>query len=226
MPRSIRICVLALLLAVVATGCGSQRAAIAPSDLRDSVVRIAGTACLKPILATGFVVEKGTIVTVAHAVAGAEADLGVITASGASHAVEVVSFNEQLDIAILSVDGLNGTPLPAGEAIAGDPGVIGAMTPESTIELIDYEVLRIVNARSGDIYNEGAVERTAIDVRTNAGRGTSGAPLLNDAGRYVGMVFAISRDRDDGVFALAASEILDYLATSNTDSPAGRGRCR
>lgn len=199
---------------------------MAPGNVEDSVVRIAGTACLKPILATGFVVARGTIVTVAHAVAGAESDLRVITASGTRHTVEVVAFDDQLDIAVLSVDGLDGTAIRPAEAVAGDPGVIGAMTSESEIEFIEYEVLRIVNARSGDIYDRGAVERTAVDIRTTASRGTSGAPLLNEAGNYIGMVFAISRDRDDGVYALAASEILNYLATLSTGPPSDLGRCR
>jgi S1-C subfamily serine protease len=189
-------------------------------------VRIAGTACLKPILATGFVVAKGTIVTVAHGVAGVDDDLHVIDTSGTSYAAEVIAFDDQLDIAVITVDGLSGTAIHSASTEPGDPGVITAMSSDSRIDLIDYEVLRIVNARSGDIYNSGLVERTAIDVRTSAKRGTSGAPLLNDAGDYIGMVFAISRDRDDGVYALAASEIVDYLASLPTGPTVDRGRCR
>lgn len=226
MPRNVRLCVLTLLLVLAGASCGTQRGTIAPSGLEDSVVRIAGTACLKPILATGFVVERGTIVTVAHGIAGADGDLRVITAPGAVHTVEVVAFDDQIDIAILSVDGFDGTPLRAAETAPGDKGAISAVTPMSTIELIDYEVLRIVNARSGDIYNKDVVERTAVDVRTNATRGTSGAPLLDEAANYIGMVVAISRDRDDGVYALAASEIVDYLALSHANPLMDRGRCR
>lgn len=222
----LRVSALAVAVAVVVVACGEPRSIVATSDIDESVVRIAGTACLKPILATGFVVADGLVVTVAHAIAGAEDDLRVIDALGAVHDVEVVAFDDQLDIAVMSVDGINGTAIRPANARPGEAGVITAMVAGSGIDFIEYEVIRIVNARSGDIYDVGRVERTAIDVLTTAKRGASGAPLLNDAADYVGMVFAISRDRENAVYALASSEIVDYLASLPTGIPAERGRCR
>jgi S1-C subfamily serine protease len=224
--RDARLCGFALVVAAVVVACGQPRSIVATSDIEASVVRIAGTACLKPILATGFVVADGLVVTVAHAIAGAEDDLRVIDAFGASHGVEVVAFDDQLDIVVMSVDGLSGTAIRPASAQPGDGGMITAMASGSGIDFIEYEVLRIVNARSGDIYDVGRVERSAIDVLTVAKRGSSGAPLLNDAADYIGMVFAISRDRENGVYALASSEIVDYLASLPTGMPAERGRCR
>jgi S1-C subfamily serine protease len=224
--RDARLCAFALAVAVVVVACDQPDPIVTTSDIEESVVRIAGTACLKPILATGFVVADGLVVTVAHAIAGAEDDLRVIDAFGTSRDVEIVAFDDQLDIVIMSVDGLSGTAIRPASAQPGDTGVITAMASGSGIEFIKYEVLRIVNARSGDIYDVGRVERAAIDVLTAAKRGTSGAPLLNDAGEYIGMVFAISRDREDGVYALASSEIVDYVASLPTSMPAERGRCR
>ncbi len=226
MLRDANLCVSALVVALVFAACGSSGSVFAPIDVEDSLVRIAGTACLKPILATGFFVANGTIVTVAHGIAGVDDDLHVIDTSGRSHRVEVIAFDDQLDLAVMSVDGFSGSAIRSATAVLGESGVISAMNHESGVDLIDYEVLRIVNARSGDIYDTGLIERRAIDVRTSAGRGTSGAPLLNDAGEYIGMVFAISRDRDDGVYALAASEIIDYMASLPTGAPLDKGRCR
>jgi S1-C subfamily serine protease len=224
--RDTRLFAFALAVAVVVVACDQPSPIVTTSDIEESVVRIAGTACLKPILATGFVVADGLVVTVAHATAGAEDDLRVIDAFGASHDVEIVAFDDQLDIVVMSVDGLSGTAIRPASAQPGDTGVITAMVSGSGIEFIEYEVLRIVNARSGDIYDVGRVERAAIDVLTAAKRGTSGAPLLDDAADYIGMVFAISRDRENGVYALASSEIVDYLATLPIRIPAERGRCR
>jgi S1-C subfamily serine protease len=221
-----RLCAVSLVVAVVVVACGQPRSILSTSDIEESVVRIAGTACLKPILATGFVVADGLVVTVAHAIAGAEDDLRVVDAFGASHGVEVVAFDDRLDIVVMSVDGLSGSAIRPASAQLGDAGLITAMASGSGIDFIEYEVLRIVNARTGDIYDVGHVERSAIDVLTAAKRGTSGAPLLNDAADYIGMVFAISRDRESGVYALASSEIVDYLASLPTGIPAERGRCR
>lgn len=215
----------ALVVAVAVSSCAAPVGS-ATGDVTDSVVRIVGTACLKPILATGFVVAGGTVVTVAHAIAGVDDDLRVVDVSGADHAVEVVAFDDQLDIAVLSVDGFSGTPIRSASTQPGNSGVITAMNSDSGIDFIDYEVLRIVNARSGDIYDAGLVERAAIDVRTSAARGTSGAPLLDDAGDYIGMVFAISRDRDDGAYAIAASEIVDLLAAMPSGALVDMGQCR
>ncbi|MFV1961259.1 MAG: trypsin-like peptidase domain-containing protein [Acidimicrobiia bacterium] len=226
MPRDARLLVVGLVVAYAVVGWGSPPLATEPNDIEGSVVRVAGTACLKPILATGFVVADGTIVTVAHGIAGVDDDLRVIDASGASYAVEVTAFDDQLDIAVMAVDGLDGTVISAASAQPGDTGVITAMSPESEIDFIEYDVLRIVSAHSGDIYDSGQVERTAIDVNAAARRGTSGAPLINRAGSYIGMVFAISRDRENGAYAIAASEIVDYLASLPTGVVPDRGRCR
>ena len=215
----------ALVVVIAVSSCAAPTVSAA-SNVTDSVVRIAGTACLKPILATGFVVAGGMVVTVAHAIAGVDDDLRVVDASGAVHAVEVVAFDDQLDIAVLSVDGFGGTAIRPARTEPGNQGVIAAASSDSGINLIDSEVLRIVNARSGDIYDAGRVERAAIDVRTSAARGTSGAPLIDGTGDYIGMVFAISRDRDDGAYAIAASEIVDFLAVVPSGVPVDMGRCR
>ena len=217
------LCLVALVAAVVA-GCGASTPTVA--QIEPSIVRIAGTACLTPIIASGFVVEGGQVVTVAHAIAGAKDDLRAVSADGTEHDVTVVAFDPDLDIAVLDISSFDGEPLPSSSADPGDTGVVGAMTRDSVIVPIDYEVLRVVNARSGDIYDQGRVERTALDVRSSADRGTSGAPLLDEDGAYVGMVFAISNDREDAVYALASSEIDEYLATTPTTEEVDRGYCR
>ncbi|MEX0667256.1 MAG: hypothetical protein WD313_02880, partial [Acidimicrobiia bacterium] len=56
-----------------------------------SLARVAGTACLRPILATAVGVEDNLLLTVAHAIAGAEADLAVIDLEGIERAALVVA---------------------------------------------------------------------------------------------------------------------------------------
>ena len=213
-------------LVLLASACAGGDAGGRSDTIGHSVVRIAGTACLRPILATGIVIGHNRVMTVAHAVAGADDDLSVVTIDGAEHVPRLVAFDPRLDIAVLQVDDLNASPLLPAEASPQDSGVIAAMNRDMAVDLIDYEVLRIVNARSGDIYDEGTVERTALDVRSRASPGTSGAPLVDDEGNYVGMVFAISRDRDDGVYALASAEIVAFLDTVDGAPATDRGRCR
>lgn len=225
MRREARLASFGVVLGLLAAACGGDTA-VRHDTLSESVVGISGTACLRPILASGIVIGEDRVITVAHAVAGADDDLRVVTPDGVEHVPRLVAFDPKLDIAVLRVDDLNASPLQPAEALPEDSGVIAAVNGDLVVDLIDYEVLRVVNARSGDIYDEGNVERTALDVRSAAARGTSGAPLVDDEGAYVGMVFAISQDREEGVYALASSEIVSFLATVDDLPAADRGRCR
>jgi S1-C subfamily serine protease len=126
----------------------------------------------------------------------------------------------------LATDGLVAPPLPIGSAEAGDVGVIASVTADLKLNLIDYRVARIVVARSGDIYDQGSVERTVLDIEAQVGPGVSGAALLNDAGAIVGIVFAESDDDADAAYALDAGEITAFLDSIDAGPAVEHGRCR
>ena len=208
-------------VALVISACGAQSAAI-----DGSVVRVAGTACLNPIIATGVIVEDGLVLTVAHAVAGAEDDLAVVTTSGEEYIVDVIGFDPELDLALLAAPGLTGEFVSFADARAGGTGEINSVSRDQEVELVDYEVLRLVNARSGDIYDEGHVERDTLDISARLTHGMSGAPLVHGDGSIVGVVFAISNDREDAGYALASNEIEAFLDGVDRSSVSERGSCR
>ena len=52
-------------------------------------------------------------------------------------------------------------------------------------------------ASSGDIYDEGQVLRQTIEIEAEVGPGDSGAPLLDETGAMVGLLFAESEGVED-----------------------------
>lgn len=191
-----------------------------------SVARVAGTACLSPILATAVVVDDGRMLTTAHAVAGADDDLRVVALDGTEFGVRVIGFDPQLDLALLEVDGLSAPIVPTGQPGVGGTGTIVAVSGDLEIRRIDYVVEQVVTARSGDIYDEGEVLRTALDLEAIVEPGDSGAPLVDESGSMVGMLFARSSDADDGAWALHIDEIESFLEVAVDGAAVDRGHCR
>ncbi len=215
-----------LLVVFVTTACGESQDAAPPPDAAASVVRLAGTACLTPILGSAVVIGDGLVLAAAHTIAGAEDDLRVVTLQGAEHPVVVVGFDPERDLTLLRVDSLDAPALELGTAAAEDVGAILAVNRELELDVIDYTVRRVINARSGNIYDEGRVERTALDLAADIFPGASGAPLVNESGEIVGIVFASSRTTDDVSYALHSDEVSAFLQGVDRSTEVERGRCR
>lgn len=192
-----------------------------------SVVRIAGTACIKPLFGTAVAVADDRLLTSAHVVAGAEDDLAVITLDGAKFPVEVVAFDPKRDLALLAVEGAGLDPLELGQpAKADDRGQVWSVSRDHTKVENRYRVKRVISARSGDIYDEGVVTRNALDIEADIDPGVSGAPLVDGSEQMVGIVFARSTGTEGVGYALHVDEIADFLAMATGDEPVDRGRCR
>ena len=219
--RAVRSVAVAGLIVALST-CGSAEDAEA---VRPSLARVAGTACLKPILATAVVVEDGLLLTVAHAIAGAGEDLKTIDLDGTERPALVVAFDPERDLALLEVDGLH-ERIEMGAPEADSGGTIAAVSSDLVIQEIPYRILRVVTARSGDIYNEGKVLRQALEIEARVSPGDSGAPLLDRGGAMVGLLFAGSTGVEDSAWALHVSEIEAFLASAPRSREVDRGRCR
>ncbi len=221
-PRSgepLRLFLAAVLL--VACGVGGPI-----DDITPSLARVAGTACLRPILASAVLIENGRLLTVAHAIAGAEDDLSVVTLDGTKRSVSVLAFDPDRDLALLGAEGLNGAAPELGVAEAGDRGTIVAVTGDLGLRSIEYRVARTTMASSGDIYDQGEVLRSVLDLEALVGPGDSGAPLIDENGAMVGLVFAKSTDRESAAWALAVEEIEAFLSSVVDNGEVDRGRCR
>ena len=79
-----------------------------------SVVRIRGIACGLGVEGSGWIVQRGLVVTNAHVVAGVSRPL-VDRGDGSAQPAAVVAFDEHNDVAVLRVPGLAGRPLPVAD---------------------------------------------------------------------------------------------------------------
>ena len=154
-------------------------------------------------VSTGWVVDpRGRIVTNYHVLEDKEAEeLGIMTFDGAVYPVRaVVAADREGDAAIVEVD-TGGTALPAL------PVAAGAKTGER-IRVVGHPDGRFYSLTEGIVSrvfsqgtSDGKERRSWLTVTADYGGGSSGAPVLNDAGEVVGMVSSTATllaDPEDG----------------------------
>ncbi len=188
----------------------------------DSTVRIDARGCRQDFVGSGWVVQDGLVVTNAHVIAGADA-VGVRHPGGDRFDAEVVRFDPASDLAVLRVAGLDRPALPLTDVRPDAEGVVvgypGGHSQPRVAPVVVREERRTVGR---DIYREDRAERQVVFLSASLRQGDSGAPVVDQEGRVMGVVFAISPDRATTAYALAPSEVealLDAPATSST------GRC-
>ena len=209
---------------------------VAPPDsavLRDpdvrraagSVVRVIGEACDRGLTGSGFVYAPGRVMTNAHVVAGVS-ELAV-EVGGDRLAATVVLFDPDLDVAVLAVGGLDAPALRFDDsAQRGDSGAVLGF-PENGPFAADAARIRDEQTlRSPDIYNDDTSLREVFSVRSTVRPGNSGGPLISNAGRVYGVIFAASVTAGDTGYALTASQVAG-LARQGTraEQPTSTGAC-
>ncbi|MEI2730558.1 MAG: MarP family serine protease [Dermatophilaceae bacterium] len=206
-------------------------AAIASSDAvvraAASVVKVTGLAeaCARGQEGSGFVVATDRVLTNAHVVAGMPSPTVQVGGSRRSLPARVVVFDPARDLAVLAVDGLGVAPLPLGGQLAdGDEAVVAGYPLDGPLRLDPARVRATVDAVGSDIYDRPGVRRQVYSLYTRVEPGNSGGPLLDSAGRVVGVVFAKSLDDDLTGYAVTLAEarpILDQAASHGSAVPVG-----
>ncbi|MFN2607240.1 MAG: trypsin-like peptidase domain-containing protein [Acidimicrobiales bacterium] len=180
-----------------------------------STVRVSGRACGFTVAGSGFSPAPDTVVTNAHVVAGMVAPQ-VLRPDGRGLAATVQVFDPDRDVAVLSVPGLAEPSLPLGEATVGETGAIfGHPGGQAAVEVLPARVDRDVPAQVDNLYGT-PVDRRILVLTARVRPGDSGAPLVDPAGRVVGMAFAVSSLNPSRSFAIARDEIDPVLAQPRT----------
>lgn len=193
----------------------------------DSVVRVEGvaTSCKERLSGSGFVIESEYVITNAHVVAGTNR-VGVrIKGKGTYHSGEVVYFDPIKDIAVLKIRSLD-TPVLNVAAVQkrGEDSVIAGFPGGGSLTLVSARVRTVTQSRGTDIYGNQDVQREIYALRTDVKSGDSGAPLINETGQVVGMVFAVSATDPATGYALTANEIKQF-SSLNATNPVDTGKC-
>ena len=173
-----RLCAALLLAVATLAGCGGAEA---PSV---QAVRVPHAD------ATAFGIGDGRAITVAHVLA----DGGPVRVGDRS--ARVLRVDRRLDVAVLAIGG-GGRSVRGGAARAGDRVTVHVLRSGREASL-PATVRRTISARvRGQI-------RPALELAAAVMPGDSGAPVVGDGGRVVGVVFAEASDRDALAYALDA----------------------
>jgi S1-C subfamily serine protease len=177
-----------------------------------STVKVSAATCLSISSGTGFVVDRGYVVTNAHVIAGAST---VRVAIGSDlYDSSPVLFDPELDIALLYVPRLRA---PALDLAPIDPvrGAIGATFGFPGGRGLDIQPAAVAGAyaaRGRDIYGDSPVTRPILELRARIEQGDSGGPLVLADGTVGGIVFAEARTDEDVGYALTPSSIRRAIA--------------
>ena len=182
------------------------------SQVAASTVRVNGVACGVRFSGSGFSPAPDTIVTNAHVVAGSR-NTSVLRPDGRTLPASVQVFDPGRDLAVLSVPGLGQPSLPLASAAAGETAaVFGHPLGQAPIEVSPARVVRRVTVDIGDIYERPSTPRQILVLNSDLEAGDSGAPLVNQAGKVVGVAFAVATLRRSTAYAVASEELAPVLA--------------
>jgi S1-C subfamily serine protease len=186
---------------------------------QDSVVRIQGVGCGGIISGSGFVVRNDLVATNAHVVAGITNP--IVEDSNGRHKAEVISFDPNLDLAVLKVSGLAGTPLniDLSNITSGTPGAVLGYPGGGPFNAGPAAVMEEFDAIGKNIYGSQKTERDVYEIQATVIPGNSGGPLIEENGSVMGVVFAESTTYSHVGYALAMQKVateINQAATSDS----------
>ncbi len=198
----------ALLLAfALATVVVAPTPSNAPSitDVEQRPVMIALLPCQPSVQATasGFVIADGLVVTVAHAVYETR-DFAVRDSTGVWHRPAVRYLDLERDLALLEIPGVTASAVDMRPAQPGDHVRMLAGAASGTIDGEVIRRVRLTTEAIGDLTETTA--RSGYELSVDITGGDSGAAVLDDQGRLVGLVFAESTRREAS-WATSVTEI-------------------
>ncbi len=142
-------------------------------------------------LASGVVVDPNGVITTNHHVAAGEqaVAMGVMTADGRFFPVtEVLAANKGTDVALLRVDAKGLTALPVRDDLGAGAAIYCYSHPANSFGCFtDGIVTRY--CRLGGADRNGAI---FMQITADYARGSSGGPIIDQAGNLVGLVSSTS----------------------------------
>jgi S1-C subfamily serine protease len=191
--------------------------------IRPSTVEVEGVACRRIQEGSGWVVAPGLVVTNAHVVAG-ERETHLLTVGGATVPAEVVAFDPDADLALLSVPELKAPPLPMASPKVGMVGAVYGHPHGGSLKVVPARIAQNIVAVGTDIYRTSSSRRHVLVLATSLQPGDSGGALVDSAGSVVGVAFATDPGQQHTGYALTSDQVRAVLAHAGS-TPVATGSC-
>jgi S1-C subfamily serine protease len=146
--------------------------------------------------ATGVVLGRGRVLTVAHVLAGG-GRVAVRGPDGALRTATVLRTHPDLDLAVLGVRGIGGSSPSMADATT-DARILVAR--DGAVQPLRATIRRRLTARLVD--QAGRPRRPSLELAAAVRNGDSGAPVVSGDGRIVGIVYARSSRRAGTAYAV------------------------
>jgi S1-C subfamily serine protease len=201
----------------------STLSAAVDARVRPSTVEVEGAACSRIQEGSGWVARPGLVVTNAHVVAGEHAT-HVITVDGRQLPAEVVAFDPDADLAVLSVPELGAPPLPMASPKVGMIGAVYGHPHGGPLAVVPARIAQNIVAVGTDIYRTSNSRRHVLVLATSLQPGDSGGALVDTSGTVVGVAFATDPGRAHTGYALTSDQVRTVLANTGS-TPVATGSC-
>jgi S1-C subfamily serine protease len=163
-------------------------------QIRRAVLRIRAVGCDGSATGTGFLIGERTVLTNRHVIEDSFR-LELITWDGVVLIASAAAYSQDDDLAVVTLDAAP----PAGVILELHPSVVGSGTnitvvgyPRATLQTIEHGTI----ARLSSQYPG----RSLVQVLTAPIRpGNSGGPVIDAAGRVVGVVYATDTESGEGL---------------------------
>ena len=159
--------------------------------------------------------DKNYIITSYHVVSGYN-NIFIYNTSKKKEKANVVAYNENADIAILSInDSLNLKEINIGNSdsieISNDIYVFGTPLNIDYISTLSKGIISFINREITVTTSYGKNKYNTIQVDARVDEGNSGGPVLNNKGEVIGMMF-VKEENVEGIgFALPINYVMDIV---------------
>jgi S1-C subfamily serine protease len=198
------------------------------ASVQGSVVKISGIApsCSRQIDGSGFVYAPERVMTNAHVLAGVTDP--VVQAEGDEFDAVPVYVDEDIDVAVLAVPGLDTVPLSFTRepADAGDDAIIMGYPGGGPFFVGPARVRDRGEISGPDFRNSQTVVRDVYALFGTVRAGNSGGPLFAPDGSVLGVVFASAIDDPETGYALTGPQVSEAADVgSKASAEVGTGPC-
>jgi S1-C subfamily serine protease len=205
------VCVVAALAAAIAWP--TSREARAPLT---RVLAVAATPRSGPVATgSGFVAGPGRVITVAHLLERGSRII-VRSAGRSARRARLLRLDRRIDLALLAVPGLSGSPLRTADA--GDDVRLLLRRNERAVTR-PARLRREIDAHVRATPRARPHRRPALELAARIAAGDSGAPVVSAGGEVSGVLFARARDRRSTAYAVDASALEELIKRRDRERP-------